>query len=460
MNLLKGFKSLSTLILIFLLASCQDDDTNEPQVILAGKRDHSAVNNWIYEVMNGMYLWNDEIPIPTNYDVIPQDFFEGLLSEKDRFSFIHESAAELIGSLEGVRKEFGFEYQLFRRTRSSNYLEMMVLYVKDNSPASRAGLKRGETILKINDQFITIDNYQTLISNATSAKVYDSALKPRVVALSKEEVIESPSFMHKVITPSFGTRIGYYVYNFFSPGRGESREYDEEMDKVFADFKRNGVNELVLDLRYNSGGRVSSAINLASLIGPVTTDDVFAQYVYNEEFAKVIQESDEENGSSFVEKFLSKASNINEGLRFNRVYVITGRRTASASEAVINSLSPYMEVIRIGSTTVGKNVGSFVMSSQLNGSNYAIAPTVFKLENSLGESDYEDGFRPDYEIDETRFDYIELGDQEEPLLKVALNLIRGNNAIPTSSARVLSREYVGSSISERALIRDYAVGSE
>jgi C-terminal processing protease CtpA/Prc len=215
-------------------------------------------------------------------------------------------------------------------------------------------------------------------------------------------------------------RIGYLVFNFFAEDDGDkSKKYVKELNEAFGQFKRKNVSELILDLRYNSGGALSMATYLASMISNRKTDDVFQQYRFNDNITKTGQY---DNKSYFVNKIDGGNIAINK-LGLNRLYVLTSKRTASASEAVINGLKPYMDVILIGDTTVGKNVGSISITAEneINNS-WGMQPIVLELSNKDSFSNYSNGFIPDIYFNE--FDYMlaPLGDIEhDPLLFFALN---------------------------------------
>jgi len=200
---------------------------------------------------------------------------------------------------------------------------------------------------------------------------------------------------------------------------------------------------LILDFRYNGGGYVSSAVNLASLIAPaVTTSDIFYKTKYN---SFLSQYSDFQNVQT---PFESKTENLGNILEGNRVYILTSSRTASASELIINGLKPYMDVYIIGDVTYGKNVGSIPFEDEENSDNpYGILPIVTQSFNSLDQSDYTNGFTPDVEALESSELLLPLGNVNEILLRTALEQITGESS--SGRFQKLDREDIGSTLDRK-----------
>jgi len=235
------------------------------------------------------------------------------------------------------------------------------------------------------------------------------------------------------------------------PGANNSNadEYDAQIDAIFGQFKAQGVNELVLDLRYNPGGYTSSSARLASLIGKgVNSSKVYFREEWNSTITPIIRNDPQYGDSFFVQNFVDKANNI--GGNLNRVFVLTTDQTASASELIINGLRPYMTVTTIGTTTVGKNVGSITITDDTGKIKWGMQPIVFRSYNSLNQSDYWTGFAPNVEIEEP-LNLLPLGDTKEALLSSALAQITGGTAggrVGSSNANPLPA--FGSSIERKA----------
>jgi C-terminal processing protease CtpA/Prc len=435
---------------IVLLQAC--DKNEEPQ------HPNAHVNDWIYTNMDFWYYWTNELPDDPDKTLEPSEFFASLKSEKDRFSWIQENYQELLNSLRGVSKESGIEFALYRETPDGINVFAQVQYVKKNSPASQTSIKRGDIITLIDGQQITTENYQILLqklgeTHTLSFKSLNVDAQTfgdtQMVTITPVEYAENPNFFHKVYDYN-GHKIGYYIYNLFSNGTtSTSQEYSNEMDLIFANFKAAGITDLVIDLRYNSGGAETAAKNLASLIGKnIDASKIFTRHEFNEAVTNEVR-NDPQLGESFLNvNFISKAQNVGSMLGEGRVYILTGTRTASASEQVINGLAPFMDVFLIGGKTVGKNLGSITLYDEDDPENkWGIQPIVTKSLNSLNQSDYDTGFNPQIlDADNSRFIYP-LGDPRERLLNIALKQITGLTDIgKTRTQPVIEGELMGHSL--------------
>jgi len=430
-------KSLITYLILFsiiLSTSCREEDP-EPNQFENGTNEY--VNNWVYDNLNLYYYWTNDLPEKDIDAKNPEDFFYNLLSNKDRFSWIQPNFQELLNSLQGITLESGYEYILYNHPNEPNGVVGQIAYVKKGSPAEEVGLKRGHLFSEINGSKLTIDNYRSQLGNISqnhtlTIERYDSQNNTLVeignYELNAIQFAENPNYLDTVYTRN-GKKIGYYVYNLFAVGTGDegnSMAYNDEMDEIFQNFKSEGIDHLVLDLRYNSGGAETATINLASLIGANISDqDIFVKRDYNEGLKEYfINENGEE---SLNKKFTNKAANIGNRLQSPQLTVLTSSRTASASELLINGLNPFMEVYIIGDTTVGKNVGSTSFYEDENpDNNWGMQPIITKSFNSLNQSDYDLGFYPNLPLKDNSLDKLALGNINEKLLREALIHLAGS----------------------------------
>ena len=440
--------------LFVLVASC-DDDVEPTQTFVDEGNRH--VNEWILDNMEFWYLWSNELPASPNMDLKPDAFFQSLVTDDDRFSWIQENYQELLNSLSGISREAGFEFVLYKEDGSSNVLAQIV-YIKPGSPAESAGLKRGDAITHINGTQLNTNNYQTVLADI-SDNTYNISYKPllvdeqkfdiaKTVSISTVVYSENPNYLSKIIEANDRT-IGYYVYNFFTPGTDGNREkYDSQMDSIFGSFQAKGITDLVLDLRFNSGGAEVSANNLASLIAPSPGDKIFFRREYNSRVEDEIIADPSAGESYLLNKLQTKGQNIGDQLS-GRVFVLTGSRTASASELIINGLRPYMQVFLIGDITYGKNVGSISIYDEKDSKNtWGMQPIVVKVYNSLNQSDYSQGFSPDIEDKDNNLYIYALGDTREELLSTAIEKITGVPS-PGRKASVEKREVIGHSLDDK-----------
>jgi len=450
---MKIFKTNAVLILALPMAlylgSCKKQDSPSPTT------DNKKINNWIYNQMTYWYLWENKIPSKVDSTQKPDVFFESLLYKtEDRFSWIQENYADLLNSLNGVNKEAGYDFKLFRASSTNNDVVAQITYVKLNSPASKTSLKRGDVIFQINNTQLTIDNYQSVLEQISTDHTikyrsldYDSQILSQTLftaPLSVVEYSENPNYLSKIITTG-NHNIGYFVYNFY--GDDDAGRYDAEMDNVFAQFQSGSITDLVLDLRYNSGGAISSAKNLASLIGAgISKNDVIFRSEFNQNVERDIVSDPDYGPGYLVDSFYTKSQNIGNLLQAKTLYVLTGPYTASSSELTINCLKPYMTVFLIGDTTYGKNVGSISLFEDNNKDNkWGMQPIILRTSNSKGDSDYSQGFAPNIYQQEDDGDIYPLGDKRETLLRIAIAQITGQPAL-AREGKAARMEYVSSSL--------------
>jgi C-terminal processing protease CtpA/Prc len=259
-------------------------------------------------------------------------------------------------------------------------------------------------------------------------------------------------------------KIGYLVYNFFTNDDGDgSMRYDVALNNTFRKFKQQQVTELILDLRYNRGGMMSSAVNLASMIVPgLSSTNVFTYTDYNDNFKAYFNSEEfkkENTENPFVNNFAtsinisgSSTNNLpveNIGQSIKRIFFLTGEYTASASEMVINGLKPYLPCTLIGDTTIGKNVGSILINDDENLQNqWAIMPIVLKYFNKDRQSDFTKGFVPNILVQDDCL--YPLGDTREALLATAFSQILGAQKMPSMQAR-FSQKAIKSSVDFKKL---------
>ncbi|WP_439555686.1 S41 family peptidase [Dyadobacter sp.] len=403
--------------------------------------DYVAVNNWLYEIMDDAYFWYKEMPAKANLDAStdPYKYFEKLVYQRatvDRFSGVTNDIASLQNEFNGISKIFGISYSLSYIDNGNSNIGVFLNYVVKGSPAAAAGLKRGDILLKVNGTQLTASNYATLLNGETITLTLGQlqgnsiTATTNTVSITKAEVTEDPVAFSSIISkPAYGKTIGYLVYTQFVPGTAADEEkYDNELRQIFADFKSKGVNELVLDLRLNSGGYISSAKTLASLIGKnISASKVFYKEVWNDKYNTYWQRTKGADALNY--KFQSEANNIGNNL--NRVFVLTSNGTASASELVINGLEPYMEVITIGENTAGKNLFGSLINDDQKRWNWGVYLMLGQTVNANDKSDYGtvNGMTPDYLTEDSKVPYLAFGDENETLLRKAMDVM----GIPASS---------------------------
>lgn len=443
---MKAFRIFIPILPFLILFACSDDDQDIPVA-----QAENEVNQFIWDAMNQWYYWQPDVPglddrrrgtveLANELDQYPSPevLFEDLLYSGDRFSWIVRDYIALENSFQGISKSFGYEYGLVSIDNSDKIIGY-VQYVVPGSPADNAGLKRGDLFNKVDDIELTENNYFDLLSQRESYKLSFIDLDnnqltelDRTVSMSSVELTENPILLDTVLLFDH-SKIGYLVYNQFVNNDDEHRA----LNIVFRDFQLEGISDLVLDLRFNRGGSVTTTQILASMIyGAGTSNTLFGSITYSDKLVRLDPE-----GFDIKFNFLD-AFNTSTGveplnrLSIDRIYILTSTSTASASELIISGLIPYLDVTLIGEKTVGKNVASatlydsestfYTQKENINPNHtYAIQPIVARVANSDGLTDYEAGFSPDIEIRE--IDHLEelkpLGDPDEALLSAALEVI-------------------------------------
>lgn len=444
---------LSLLLGGSIFTGCSDENSGEEP---GGGSETQEVTEEIYyanmfgkDVMSTFYYWCDEIGtdldawnIKTNTDPIGTvdriRYHEG---EKyiDKWSMLTDDMDSFTSSVEGVSTTFGWNLSVYLLPQTSNQCVAAVNFVHAGTPAAEAGLDRGDIIVGLNGGNLTTENYTDLYY-ASALKVdlgrYEAAtntISPlgKSVELTARTMYEDPVLCDSIYEFG-GKKVGYLAYSSFD------LHSIEKLVETAREFKAAGVEELVLDLRYNGGGYVITENVLASLFAPQEAVDqklVFEQEDYNdyltEEYRKLGYSLETRFATEFeypdgnvTKKVSTKGANI--GLK--KVYGLIGSGSASASEALLGGLMPYMDVQLIGSQTHGKYCTGWMMAAK---EAYKLCPKAIEdwgiyvmvsiYQNADGETPcMPDGMVPDVEVEDVPLLPYRLGDVDEPLLRAAL----------------------------------------
>ncbi|MCD0467735.1 S41 family peptidase [Flavobacterium sp. ENC] len=410
------FKGL-LLILFSLAVSCQSED--EPVIYQEGSTEY--VNSWMYEQMKKYYLWSENMPDRTSLSLDSKEYFKKLLQADDRFSYAtHVSSPDTFPK--SIRSSYGFDMAVIEH---EGQVYGMVLFVLSDSPAERNGMKRGQLIKSVNGTVFNRQNFERLyldLGHSDQAKlvVAEYSSSSGFSAAKEIEIIRGFTFsqpmLHKVILNNT-EKTGYLSIPHFDIGLASP------LLQVFQDFKNQAVTKIIVDLRYNGGGDVSSAAALSIILAPdIKPDNLFIKFKGNK------------NGG-LVNKSFKEALEMNEpsvsydALRaahpaIQEVYVLCGSHTASASEIIINNLKPFMKVITIGEKTVGKDVAGFAIEdNRISGQQgWVLYPVIYKLFNAADEGNYNMGITPSVILNEIQdLEIFPLGDTREILIHQALN---------------------------------------
>ncbi|MDB5119977.1 MAG: peptidase [Sphingobacteriales bacterium] len=371
-------------------------------------------------------------------------------------------------TLDGDGDDFGIDLS------SISSSDIRVKLVSPSSPAADAGVVRGDRILKVNGKTASAASQNALndISNAFDGN--NITLNIRRVNgteytkdLTRRSYTSSSVYKKSILT-SGSKKVGYLSYARFST-LPKSRA---ELETIFADFASQGVTDLILDFRYNGGGYVETAEHMTNLIAPSAKSGsvmyvefynswmqglknsadakaksvLSKQILYNSSGQPIQYEGRNANyadidysvaGNTYKFEKVGSLNNIN-----NVIFIVSGN-TASASELVINSLRPHMNVKLVGSKTYGKPVGFFPITID----KYSIYMSNFNIQNSAGQGNYYDGLPVDISgIDDVTHDF---GDAQENLTAKALayitngtivSSVKNNTSMSTSAVTTPSAE--------------------
>jgi carboxyl-terminal processing protease len=382
------------------------------------------------EYFNEWYFWTTQSPKPApNGTHTLAAYFDALLyaggsaGPADRWSY-YESV-ESFNRFFGDGRTLGFGVAVAGlEVQGRPDQPLYVRYVDPRSPAAAAGVVRGDRVLSLNGrpvaELIAAGDFSALTASDAGQtlrlELASASGGNRSVSLTSASYDLVPVPTQQVVSTASGRRVGYVmVKDMVSQAVSPATE-------AFASLRSAGVTELVLDLRYNGGGLVSVARDIASLVGGSrSAGRTYASLLYNAQRAP-------ENNDRY--SFNDPA----QGLGLQRVYILAGERTCSASEQLANGLRPFVNVVLVGDTTCGKPVG-FVPHDDRCGTVYNIVN--FETVNANNEGRFFDGLQPTCAVAE---DWSKpLGSIAEPLLATALRHADGGSCTAATVARTRQR---------------------
>ena len=423
--------------LIFSFSSCsksnsEKENKKEVDTQLPAKQ-------YLYQIMTDIYYWNTEVPTTvstSNIDIF--DYFDKLLVPQDRWSWM-ETGEDYNKSETGIYTSYGASLgQAIDYYKDYN---VRVKYVYKDSPFDKAGVTRGWTIYKINGVKVSDILSQTNGSEKFNTEFYHSPNTFTFLDLNNKEVVKEITateistrsvLLSKVFTstdyPSLPHPVGYMVYLTFN------QNMLSDIDNAISQFNQAGIKDLTLDLRYNGGGNTKASERLANYLAPASADGgLFVQLKHNSNYSAI----DNQSSSKTYIKRMSNALNL------TRLYIITGKGTASASEIIINCLDPYMNVITVGNTTYGKPNGMYVLAypdNNYTSAEYIFLPICFYSLNKEGKGFYEDGIKPtQYWPDDY---YHDFGASEELVKNCLQNITTGTFPV-LKQASIASKSSTG-----------------
>lgn len=371
---------------MFSVFGCRKENNDPGNTTADDKIKDSA---WSYA--KELYLWNKNLPSGFNAgtyadpDAImkalrPYSIEPGFDDPVDRWSFaIKKNEWNDLSS--GISGDFGLGIFFM----SEN--DLRVSYVEPASPAAAAGIERSWRIVSVNNN-TTVNTDDATVSRITDAVFNSSAAsftfeKPDGtdvdIALTAKTYQDEPIILDSIYTNG-GNKTGYLVYNSFL---GDIGSIKSRFGNIFSKFSAAGVTDMVIDLRYNGGGYVELQNELANYLVPAAGNNSI-----------MLEEKFNDNYKALLDTTINYQKK--GGLDLSRIFFIITKNTASASELLINSLKPYMDVKLIGRASHGKPVGYF----NIGVGDWYIFPVSFRSVNKNGEGNYFNGLQPDAIVDD------------------------------------------------------------
>lgn len=403
-------------------------------------------NRFAREALEIYYYWNEEISKDLNQldpeknsdpiATVEKIRYHDGTDEIDKWTMLTDNMDEFTSSVEGVTTTYGYTPKVYLLSENSNEVIAAVAFVSENSPAEKAGIKRGDLIYKIDGKTLTTENYLDLFYSSqiklSMAKLVGNTITPTTeLSLEAVKTYENPILCDSVYNLD-GKKVGYLAYSSFD------LKSIPELINICKEFKNEGIKELILDLRYNGGGYVITENVLASMFAPqvnVTNKDVFEKEDYNEFFTKYY----EQEGISTITRFQTEynyedmdlnVSTKDANIGLEKIYGIITGNSASASEALLSGLMPYMDIELIGEQSHGKYCTGWMLAAE---DAYDKVPQVIKdwgiyvmvsiYKNVNDETPcMPNGLKPNVEaeVKDNPLETYQLGDENEAMLRVAL----------------------------------------
>ena len=476
---------LTALCLLFLLPACVNPQPEEPQKTEEEierekqeeqlKRTRQGVNYFAASCMDLYYLWTEEIRVDLNLWLNRELLADPVTKirdirykkngkEYDRWTDITDDYDSMTSSVQGVSTTYGCDIMLMMLDATNVCAVVTIVYA--GSPAAQAGLKRGDVIIQVNGTQMTKTNYYQLITDgflySSSCKItlLDTTTGRAGTTLSMNAVTmyEDPVVYHSVFDVG-GKKVGYLVFTSFT-----LRAIDDLL-AVCEQFKAAGVSELILDLRYNGGGYVTTEEALASMLAPeanVRAGDLFEQEVYNKELSDYFIKT---NGADALKTFFKTSFSWGDGpipstcdtrsghLDLNHLYAIIDEGSASASESLLVGLMPYLDITLIGQQSHGKfctgimygaqewyddyknSMTSEAYSYKKDVANWGLYVMIGRYADCNGNCPaMPDGLTPSVLVEDRPDLGYDFGDEREPMLRQAL-ILAGRTDLKAASTR-------------------------
>lgn len=412
-------KSLVNIVAVALIGvagcSISDDSGYTPPQVGTSACSNDAQKQFVLDRMRDVYFWNDLLPASVNLAAYatPEALLEYLVSFQplDNFSYIDLAEADAQFFVAGQYQGYGFS------TRFVAADELRFTRVFASSPANAAGFARGQQIIALNGRTIADIEANEGVGTLFALPALEFSIRRAdgsefTTSVSHDLVTIDPVPQWRIIDRQDGTSVGYFELATFI------NTANTTFDTVFREFAQAGVSDIVIDLRYNGGGLVSTTELLGDYFGGAIANQlVFSKTRFNANNAA-------SNRNTYFRQLVASAN-------LSRLVVIATSNTASASELLTNSMEPYADVSIVGSATLGKPVGQVGIEF----CDKILRPTAFETLNANDEGGYYGGLPADCDaVDDLS---IPVGDDADPNLVAALTLLETGSCPAQSSAAQL-----------------------
>jgi C-terminal processing protease CtpA/Prc len=397
----KSLLALSFMSLLISACSLSGDDSSVPPQVGTAACTIDAQKQFVLDTMNDVYFWNDLLPPSVDLEAYatPEDLLAFLRSFQplDNFSYIDDAAADAQFFGAGQYEGYGFS------SRFEAVDDLRFTRVFSSGPAFLAGFARGQRILMLNGRTITDIEANEGVGALFSQTPLEFMIRRQdgseySAIVGQGLVTIDPVPQWRIIDRPDGSSVGYLeLATFISTA-------EPAFATVFSAFMQADVNDVIIDLRYNGGGLVSTTELLGDFFGGVSANNLtFSKTLFNANNAAL-------NRTAFFQQ-------LSNSINLSRLVVIATDGTASASELITNSMEPHAEVSIVGSTTFGKPVGQLGIEF----CDKIIRPTAFETVNANDEGGYFDGLPADCDaVDDLS---VAVGADVDPNITTALTLL-------------------------------------
>ena len=403
------------LIAVSTLISCVGQDR------WAEYKPLTAMDEWMDSVMRANYYWVSDMPSSKriNYFNTPTTFLSSVKSKQDGVSHIDSIY---------TTNSYGITASFEASADNDTIYNAVVTYVDTDSPAYRAGLKRGDWIMTVGGNAITTSNKSTILANGNATTLslgtlqttttdgtttYSVVSNGTVLSMDASASVSDNPLHYYTTIASGSKKIGYLVYSSFDAGT--SGGYLNNLRSAFASFSSNGVTDFVLDLRYNATGNdIESARLLASMLVPSSKlGNIFVA------LEKANSSKNKNDTLMLSQDIIGSGANLN----LSKIYILTTSATAQLSELLIAALAPYLKVYTVGSTTKGAlGVTTCYTNPAFNYKFYLV--TSIPINSSKGTTYTTSGITASTSASDTDLPtLLDFGNTNESMLAAAIALI-------------------------------------